>query len=799
MAKILTLEEVPGRPVGGKAEGLAKLRTMGLRVPPTLVLVGAGRGALPADLVERVETLGGGPLAVRSSALGEDGAEASFAGQYETLLGVEGEQALRAAIARCLDSARSARARAYRGARAVGGEGEGEDGAGITMSLVLQRMVEARASGVCFTADPVTHRRQRLVIDSVAGLGEALVSGEASPDHDELRRVDGRWEPTQLAGAEAVLRPEERAAIAREAREAEQRAGEPLDLEWAIDGEGTLYWLQARPITTLAADPQELDTRDPVPGDVYTRCNVGEMMPGAVSPLTFSTCARGIDVGWQDNMIDLGVRENRSPENVYIGMSHGHLFINLSEGARFAAAVTGAHPDRQSLAICGRVVPEVATPPTTPLARRLPRAVRQVWSIVRAQPQIRALEALVEDGAISVGADSQSTWRNIDAKMEVLYEAYARHLTVSSGAGALAPTLLMVLAGEGEPSPEHHARVGRLFSGAQGVESADIAEGARRILEALVDGATPGEFASWSVAEALAWLEGESSGLAGRRWRAYIERHGHRSLRELDVRQPEWREDPSPLLGSLQAQFAARRDGDGAPPGGVLPGTEVELGGLGRLQRIAHAAVRNRERSKSLLVAVTVHFKRAYRALGAQLAGEGRLPDSDAVFFLLHEELGQLVARPPGAELGRLAVARRDALEYQKTLQFPEVSVGLPEPEPPASVEDDGDRVVGKPVSRGRVEGRVRVVRALAEASALRPGEILVSSITDVGWTPYFAIIAGLITDVGSAVSHGAVVAREYGLPAVLNTGNATTRLTTGDLVRLDGDTGIIQILSRAR
>lgn len=792
MAEILTLEEVPGQPVGGKAEGLAKLQGMGLRVPPTLVLVGAGSGELPEDLAARVAVLGNAPLAVRSSALGEDGAEASFAGQYETILGVEGEEALRAAIAQCLDSVESARARAYRGER----DGAGETG--VTMSLVLQRMVNARASGVCFTADPVTHRRQRLVIDSVAGLGEALVSGEASPDHDELRRGDQSWEPTQLAGDEAFLRPEERETIAREALEAERRAGEPLDLEWAIDQDGTLYWLQARPITTLAADPQELDTPELVEGDVYTRCNVGEMMPGAVSPLTFSICARGIDVGWQDNMIDLGVRETRTEENVYIGMSHGHLFINLSEGARFAGAVTGSDPDRQSLAICGRVVPQVARPPETPLAKRVPRAVRQVWSIVRAQPQIRALEGLVRNGAIEIGADSRETWRNIDAQMEVLYEAYARHLTVSSGAGALAPMLLMILAGEREPSPEDHARVGHLFSGAEGVESADIAEGARRILEALLEGDTPAEFATWSLPDALAWIEGADAGKAGASWRAYMERHGHRSLRELDVRQPEWREDPAPLLGSLQAQFAARTSGAEEPKGNVLPGTEVELGGLRRLQRIAHAAVRNRERSKSLLVGVTVNFKRAYRALGEQLTHEGRLADSDAVFFLLHEELGELVEQEPGSALGHLAVARRDALDYQKTLQFPEVSVGLPEPEPPPPVEDDGALVVGKPVSRGCVEGRVRVVHALAEASALQPGEILVSSITDVGWTPYFAIIAGLVTDVGSAVSHGAVVAREYGLPAVLNTRNGTTRLQTGDRVRLDGDTGIVELLERA-
>lgn len=790
MAEILTLDDVDGRPVGGKAAGLARLRAMGVRIPPTLVLVGAESGVLPDDLETRAAELGE-VLAVRSSALGEDGQDASFAGQYETVLDVRGARALRAAIAHCLASVQSARAAAYRTEREASAPGP-------RMSIVLQRMVPARAAGVCFTADPVTHRRGRVVIDSVPGVGEALVSGHASADHDELRKSDGRWEPRQIAGETPALTERERARVAEEALRAEEAAGEPLDLEWALDRDGVLYWLQARPITTLGLDPQALDTVPPVEGDVYTRCNVGEMMPGAVSPLTFSICARGIDVGWQDNMIELGVRSERSSENVYIGMSHGHLFINLSEGARFSTAVTGASPDRQSLAICGRLVPEVVAPPVPPLRVRLPRALRQIASVVRARSHIRRMEHLVERGAIAIGEDGLSTWRAIDAQMEVLYEAYARHLTVSSGAGALAPILLAILAKGSDPSPAHHAKVARLLAGATGVESADIADGARRILEALVAGGAPEGFAEWEVERARAWLEGDEGGAAGRAYRAYLDRHAHRSLRELDVRQPEWGHDPTPLVRSLQAQVRAR--GAATAPRAELaaPAEEEPLGRLRWIAPIAHAAVRNRERSKSLLVATTVHLKRAYRALGRQLVDEGRLADPDAVFFLLHEELGELARAEPGHPLAARALARRDVLAYQEGLRFPEVSVGLPEPEPPPEVEGDGRLVVGKPVSRGRVEGRGRVVRSLAEAEALQPGEILVASITDVGWTPYFAIIAGLVTDVGSAVSHGAVVAREYGLPAVLNTGNGTLAIRTGDLLRLDGDRGTVEILERA-
>jgi pyruvate,water dikinase len=789
--QILALDEIQddSQGVGGKARGLARLRRMGLRVPEAFVLVAPLDHGLPPDLDARTARLPGEAVAVRSSALGEDGAATSFAGQYETVLDVRGSEALHAAIETCLASVESQRAAAYR-------ESRHSPGAAV-MSIVIQQMIDAKASGVCFTADPVTNRRQRLVLDAVRGLGEALVSGHAAADHDELQRATARWEPRQRTGAEPVLSPVERAQIAREALEAEAKAGEPLDLEWAIDQDGTLFWLQARPITTLALDPQELDTAPPRPEDVFTRCNAGEMMPGAISPLTSSTCARGIDIGWQDNLIRLGLRQSRSPENVYIGISHGHIFINLSEGARFAAAVTGTGPDQQSLAICGRRIPEVAAPPPPPLWVRLPRALKQLAWVVRAKPKLRAMERLVEGGSIRLASDSRATWRNIDAKLPELYESYRLHLIVSSGAGALAPILLGLLAGKDEPSPAHHAAVAHLLAGAQNVESADIAQGAERVLDHVL--ATPGakDFAELGYDDALAWLRGPASGEGGRAFGDYLSRHGHRSLRELDVRQPEWASDPSPLVQSLQTQVRGRLRHGGVAPKAASPASQApaELARIQRFAGIAHAAVRNRERSKSLLVSQTVHFKRAYRELARQLVSEARLPDVDALFFLLHEELETLANEEPGSPLVALALSRRSALRYQESLRFPEVAVGVPQPEPPQEFSGDDRWVLGKPVSRGQVEGRVRVVLDLAGAQALEPGEILVAPITDVGWTPYFAILAGLVTDVGSAVSHGAVVAREYGLPAVLNTGDATRRLRTGQRIRLDGDRGRVEIL----
>jgi pyruvate,water dikinase len=307
---------------------------------------------------------------------------------------------------------------------------------------------------------------------------------------------------------------------------------------------------------------------------------------------------------------------------------------------------------------------------------------------------------------------------------------------------------------------------------------------------------------------ALAWLQGESSGDAGRALADYLERHGHRTVKELELRQPEWREDPIPLVKSIQASLRAtmRAPSAQAPPHSNVNANMKEThalaaprSGLGvrLLVRLARRAVRAREETKSGLVDVTTHFKRAYRALGAELARAKLLADADAVFFLTHAELGRLV-RGEQAGLAELASARRALHPHLDTLHFRDVFAGAGEPEPPAPPAPGVTRVTGAPVSRGRVVGTARIVHRLEDAEALQPGEILIAPITDVGWTPYFSVVLGLVTDVGSAVSHGAVVAREHGLPAVVNTRIATQVFRTGDRVLLDGENGIVELVEVA-
>ncbi len=796
---ILGLEEIRDEPVGGKASGLAKLHAMGLRIPPGFVLLDATAEHLPDELFARYRALGGGKVAVRSSALDEDGSDASFAGQYETLLDVEGEAALGQAVRECLASLDHARADAYRAGRSADVRERVGEEAGSSMCVVVQRMVDARAAGVMFTVDPVSHRRAHVVIDAVEGLGEALVSGEASPDQYRLDR-SGRLVHSDLVGEEAILSEHDHQQLLREALAVEADRGCPLDLEWAIDRDGSLYWLQARPITTLGPDLNELDTETLDLEHVYTRCNIGEMFPGVCTPLSYSFTAWSIDVGMQRMHMRIGVQDAYVPAFRFVQMSYGHLFLNLTTLSDVSSQTFGGDVNDLTLSICGRIVtePELKVRPPPPFARRMRNIFGYLRYLLGQRWARRSMKQLIEDLTFEPTDDSAlAMWRAIDAKFDAAFHAMDFHLVSSATSGIMTPLLLGVLAKGETPREEHHVAVAALLAGAKNVESADIADGAVRILDTLLtDRKACEHFVGLADRDAVAWLQADDSREAGRVFRAYLERHGHRAIKELELRQPEWREDPLPLVVSLKASVRSRLRSTGVaeeakprPEPGPNHGIVLRA-----LTRLAHQTVRSREETKSGLVAIGTCFKQGYRELARRMVAEGLLADEDAVFFLMHEELGKLV-RGEQPDLSVRALERRSVIDQQAALQFDDIFQGEPVPVVPELPEGTSERMLsGTAVSRGRIVGTARVVHTPAEAEALESGEILIAPITDVGWTPYFSLISGLVTDIGSAVSHGAVVAREFRLPAVVNTRFATQVFKTGDRVVLDADHGHVRI-----
>ena len=231
-------------------------------------------------------------------------------------------------------------------------------------------------------------------------------------------------------------------------------------------------------------------------------------------------------------------------------------------------------------------------------------------------------------------------------------------------------------------------------------------------------------------------------------------------MRELEMREKEWAEDPTPVVEAVFSGIRAARAGHVTPPTGKQGSVPLILAPL---IKFGNRSVRNREISKSQVVLGITFFRRAYRTLARQMVDEGLLPDDDSVFFLQHAEIGTLL-RDRDPELVERALARREVLPFQMKLNFPAIFRGKAEPiDPPVP---DGDGILrGKTVSLGIVRGRARVARTLAEAGEVQPGEILIAPTIDVGWTPSFSTIAGVASDIGSTISHGAVVARGTAFP----------------------------------
>ncbi len=778
---------------GGKAAGLAELRRLGLPVPAGFVIADA---SAPGSLAAASDRFGriGAPVAVRSSAAGEDGDDQSFAGQYDTVLGVRSTEEFTAAVHRCTQSMGSARATSY--------SAQSDGASSAIMHVVVQEMVDARAAGVVFTADPASGRRDLMVIDAVAGLGEALVDGSASPEHIVLDA--GGTLVVHDVAVNTVLSHEEIAAISSGAQRAAEHWRKPMDLEWAIDAAGTLWWLQARPITTLPGDLNEMDS--PVAGadHVYTRCNIGEMMPGAFCPLTAAVSGYAIDYAMQMTQVVARAQPSYEQPWLQVGYFYGHMFLNLTEGTALSSGILGNSLEQFSMSICGRVVDELKPKPPQPFRRQIVNTVRLTTHALSAGPAIRRLGSQIAAWPAPTSDDPRSVLQQLESGVDLYRHVTLTHVRSSSRAAVAANILESFSVKQamkgGRSAEDGQADAMRWMAGASNVESAMMVDELNSVIAVLAaDAAAAERFLTTPPADAVTELRAADhrSGIA---LRQFLTRHGHRGYRELCMRDPSWADDPHGLGSMMQVMLraalgsAGRATASATGVTGQLPSRTVRA-----LARLAQGGARGREETKSKMALMAHALKRGYRHLGEVLTASGRLPDPDLVFFFDRSELTRVVGDDDIAELVQRACARRDALPFQDALEFDDVSVGRPVPvvAAPTATLTDG-QIVGRPASRGSIDGVVRVAKSIDDARDVQRGEILVAPVTDVGWTPYFTVIGALVTDIGSSVSHGAVVAREYGLPCVVNTLIATQVLKTGDRVRVDGDRGIVTLLDTA-
>ncbi|MFC7741295.1 PEP/pyruvate-binding domain-containing protein [Nocardiopsis composta] len=810
-APVVDLHEVRrdmGGLVGGKAANLGEMAAAGERVPPGFCVTTAAyaAGEVPAEAVaEAYARMGGGPVAVRSSATAEDLPDASFAGQQDTYLGVEGADAVVDAVRRCWASLDNERATAYREANEI-------DRAGVRMAVVVQRMVDAATAGVMFTADPITGSRARTVVDAVRGLGTAVVDGSTEPDHYVL---DGDEGP---GGAGGCLTAGQLKELGAAGRRLQGLFGAPQDAEWAYDADGLLWLLQSRPITTLfPLPPQGL----PDSPRIYMEAGHLQGMLRPFTPMGMSM----IQEVWGGWCAAVGVRIDPHEPGGLIADIGRRFYMDITpscaagrcaRGWPRAWPSTGPGSGPPSTGCCATR----ASPPARPAVLR-PHRPRPGDHPAPRRPGRRRL---VPGPAGRRPGQSAGRHRGA-APAEGARGGAERRRVPGLGAG---------------PRVRHHAGRGAERRARPGVRRDRRRDRPRRPAQGGGDAGGDRHRAGRHAAQrhhgdgprpvadggarqgAPRPLRPDAPGELAERHRrgelpdigldAFLDAYGHRTAAEIDIGVPRWRDDPAPVFGSI-ANYLRLDDPDQAPDRRferAAAAAEAKLAELGAravrarpvrgrlavfLMRRSRSLTGMREYAKFAWLIPYAEMRRQLMRAGEDLAAAGVLETAEDIMFL---ELGEAraAARDRADRRDLVAQRRRTHLRELRRRSVPGLLLSdgtdVEATEPPPAATEGG--FTGMPAAPGRAEGRARVVVDPVGAH-VEPGEILVAPTTDPGWTPLFMTAAGLVSDTGSPIAHGPTVAREYGIPAVICIRDATTRIRTGDLLRIDGTAGTVQVV----
>ncbi|MGW1738288.1 PEP/pyruvate-binding domain-containing protein [Nocardia sp. NPDC001965] len=771
---------------------------------------------IPDDIAEEIgagyRALGEKPVAVRSSATAEDLPDMSFAGQQETFLDIRGTDAVLAAVKHCWASLWTGRAIGYRARNGV------ESGA-VALAVVVQELVPAEAAGIAFTADPVTGARDRVLIDAAWGLGEAIVGGLVTPDTFVVAKADGDVLRQDIGDKQVMtvrtpdgtrtdrvptdhrnrpaLSPAQASDLARLAVRVERLYEQPMDIEWALH-DRRLFIVQARPITALP-DPTLTDPAwtTPDPHGRYVRGSVMELLPEPLSPL-FATL--GIPA-WAQATLDHYRRIRLPYFDEPLAVVNGYGYYNVDYTGSLLLRMMLAQP---------RFL-------TTTLPRYL-RSAAPRWT----ESRNRYLETSRDWQELD--SSGLPATRLLTGIREIVDEAAAYYLTIQSGALPAAYTseslftkaynsirrtgdpaaATLLLGFDSKPIRAEQS----LFDLAAWVRTAPgLTERITRLpAEARLRlSTTPGA----DEPADSAWQEFRA------RFRAHLTEFGD-MVYNLDFAEPLPADDPAAQLRTLEyflgddapdphrRRDAARRTRDEAVR--VLarkrPGLRRAL--AFRLLAWAQAAAPLRENALADVGVGWPAVRQLLAELGRRLAAAGSLATAEDVYWLELDELAMAAAdldagtAPPDARPG--VEQRRARWRAQRALAAPHtLPVGGGKKILGIRIGEDRDHnsgpaVAGTPGSPGRTTGPARIIRGPEEFDRMRPGDVLVARMTTPAWTPLFALASAIVTDIGGALSHSSIVAREYHIPAVLGTGNATEKLHTGEQVTVDGDTGVVTV-----
>ncbi|GFT18002.1 putative phosphoenolpyruvate synthase [Nephila pilipes] len=783
------------------------------------------------DSIEQVR------FSVRSSAIGEDGEDLSAAGQMLTVLGVRGINNIVDAIIKCWSSKFGFEAVQY--AR--------QNGQSIktSMAVVVQEMVPSEVSGVMFTVDPVTGDPSHPYITANYGLGETVVSSLAEPDTFILQRnpdntisinenivgtkktqiymnaEDGTDKKTLSCESLATcLNDEWTMKIGSVGILIERCFCAPRDIEWALH-KNKLYLLQARPITTLHTETDfelihDQDTPFKSDNEFWTRANTGEVFLGATSPLGISLVVGGMDIHSHRGHI---MREGLSIDKFcpyflhVLPVTHRQVTISMIDTLyRSNQKKITTFQRAFEVGLFGRAVGTEEMHQAGIKRYGYMSKSRQLMVFTflflfsyRVPKQIKKCSEKIRRYRLPIHTFTNvtNTWESLLSQMLFYNEVTLVHGMATYMSSFFNLLVIHALAkGKDEWDSNLYCDFATVLSSCTGVESADVPESLQELAQVIAKylGTTFSSLTDEMAYNALL----NDKGPPGKLFKEFLEKHGHRCIKEFDVYSVSWGMKPKDLLPILQNLVASPnilniQSKKELSVEDVLSKLNTPLrGSTKRLLKLilpwSREAVRQREQTKSLVIKAVDWLRQTCNRLGKLMVECGRLPDKELIFFLTLDEIKEVIeTRRPGL-ISKAMRRSRLHLKLDK-LQFPEIIQGVPK-----AIEEEEDlskysstfSLTGIPVCQGRVKGVARVVTNLNEARTIQNGDILITHSTDIGWTPYFPLLSGVVTVLGGLISHGAVVAREYGLPCVVGVHKAMSVFKSGDIVILDGTKGFI-------
>jgi len=790
------------------------IRALGAEIRQTIEAI-AMPNDLAAAIARSIAALGDqAACAVRSSATAEDLPTASFAGQQDTYLNVVGPTAILQHVSRCWASLFTERAVTYRLRNGI-------DHRKVHMAVVVQRMVFPHVAGVLFTADPITGNRKLVSVEATFGLGEALVSGLVNADVYKVRddKVVAKTIATkQLAihasssggtheqaiaparQAEPTLTDAQVVQLARLGRQIEAHFGRPQDIEWCLADDDDFQIVQSRPITTLFPIPDSGDREN----HVYVSVGHQQMMTDPMKPLGLSfwqmTTPRPMAEAGGRLFVDvtqilasstsragllatLGKSDPLIRDALETVLDRGDFLPSLRDDASgWAPPGAGSSTIETDPAI----VAELIARSQTSLAA-LKRDIRTkrgsaLLDFILADLQERKRTQFDPRSIQVVMAGMEATWWLTDHLQTWLGEKNAADTLTQSVAGNVTSEMglaLLDVADVIRPRPDVVAFLQRVEDDGSLDELPELA-GGREARDAI---------------------------------RAWLDRYGMRCVGEIDITRPRWSERPTTLLPLILGNVRNFEPGAGkrrfeqgrqearskeqelmerlrALPNGGEKADQVE-----RMIHRVRTFAGYREYPKYHMVSCYFVYKQALMEEAERLVQDGVLREKEDIFYLRFQEV-QDVVRTNHVD-HELIRQRKDELRAYRSLTPPRVLTSDGETVAGSYRRDDlpAGALVGLPVSAGTIEGRARVILELAQAD-LEPGDILVTAYTDPSWTPLFVAIKGLVTEVGGLMTHGAVIAREYGLPAVVGVEHATRRIRDGQRIRVHGTEGYVEILA---